>query len=131
MFFEYRDDKIHKTTFQEKKIIDILKGSFVLKLEAGDLPAIYFASDNDDLWTYLKLTGRIVDSLVTFIDKYVTVLEGFDWKDKTWQEMVVAADHYRRSMPSSITIERTQTKESETHVSQGDSQAERFNNMLR
>lgn len=133
MFFRFDNNKISATTFADKHLIDLSKENYILRLTVDGLGYIYYASDNDALWDYLKITGRTVDSLVTFIDKYVMMLMNggieFDWQNKTWHDLSLAVNEFKRSRPDAVTT-ISETKESETGVSLGDSRAERFNQLL-
>lgn len=94
---------------------------------------MYYASTNDTLWDYLKITGRTVDSLVTFIDKYVMMLSDagveFNWKMKTWHDLSVAVSTFKRTRPDAL-IDKTETNESNTQSRHDDERSARFNQLL-
>lgn len=131
MYYKMENNKIKTADFSTYTPFELFHGKFILKLGSDTLHPIYYASPDDDVFNYLKLTGRTVDSLVTFVDNYLKTLKNaginFDWEGRTWAELMDELDKFKRSRPDSIVSE---IKESETHDRQGDDRAERFNKLL-
>lgn len=132
MYYKFEDGKIKKADFNAFTLYELFQGKFIFKVELDGVHPIYYASPEEELWEYLKNTGRTVDSLVTFVDNYLNRLKEsgirFDWEGKTWLELMEEMDKFKKTFPDTI---KSEIKEQRSSVDQSDSRSAKFNELLK